>query len=641
MITAPYNFVPLNKEVYYPEWADEVNHDIPFEDGESAEIEITIEAMSPIFIRNHSKDKENPSKEFCHYKQPDGSKQYYIPGSSIKGMVRSVMEIMSFAKMELVNDATLSVRDMTNRKELVGQANGCGFLVKTENGYILEDCGKPTTISHHEIKNITGKWLKKFSSAKEKYQQTGMLLHQITFKKKTATLVFTGQINNKKNEFVFIPNGNIINLKQEVVNKFKTVYFNEKSIDGSFWEQKHKSDSKIPVFYRRSQSGQITAIGLTQLFKLAYNNTIRQAIRQDQKDAMDLPQTIFGTVNKKMALKGRVQFSHLASTHVTFEQEKEEILGTPNPTYYPNYIEQTKVNGDKVIQYTTLMDTHATIRGYKRYPLHQNITSSHKTNENEKVRTHFKPLDKGSKFRGKIRFHNLKKVEIGALISAITFHGQENQYYHNIGMAKSLGYGKIKIEIDLKNLKYTKNDYLQAFETEITKSIPNWQHSPQLKELFAMTNKDIDLDNLLHYQRLENDKKKNDFVEAKKNKEFLKSYSQFLKKSNSSQQSAKHKQNQTQVATDIISKSKMRKALSAYWDKHYGIFFHPNQIAEFLSDKGFVTTPPEQQEVYIRYQNDQHFIALIKMVHMFFNNKLDQKTTQKLYTKLINDAGKK
>ena len=351
MITAPYNFVPLNKEVYYPEWADQVSHDIPFEDGESGEIEISIEAMSPIFIRNHAKDKENSSKEFCHYKHPDGSKQYYIPGSSFKGMVRNVMEIMSFAKMELVNDATLSVRDMANRKELVGQANGCGFLVKTDNGYILEDCGKPVTISHQEVKNITGKWLREFESAKEKYQQTGFSLKEINIRKQKkmmnvrgkqiprtiavydknaqqqGTLVFTGQINNKKNEFVFISNGQNIKLNPDIVKKFKNVYFNEDSVDGSFWEQKHKSGAKIPVFYQRSQSGQITAIGLTQLFKLAYNNTIHQAIRQDQKDALDLPQTIFGTVKEKFALKGRVQFAHLASTHVTFEQEKEEREG--------------------------------------------------------------------------------------------------------------------------------------------------------------------------------------------------------------------------------------------------------------------------------------------------------------------------
>ena len=77
MITAPYNFVPLNEKVFYPPWSDDVSHDIPFSDGESGEIELKIEAKSPIFIRNHYQDGDEfykdkngnkISKEFCSFK---------------------------------------------------------------------------------------------------------------------------------------------------------------------------------------------------------------------------------------------------------------------------------------------------------------------------------------------------------------------------------------------------------------------------------------------------------------------------------------------------------------------------------------------------------------------------------------------
>ena len=91
MITAPYNFVPLNKEVFYPSWADDISHDVPFEDGESGEIDITITAKSPIFIRNHSDDKDNQSKEFCHH-----NNLKYIPGSSLKGVIKTIVEIIGF-----------------------------------------------------------------------------------------------------------------------------------------------------------------------------------------------------------------------------------------------------------------------------------------------------------------------------------------------------------------------------------------------------------------------------------------------------------------------------------------------------------------------------------------------------------------
>jgi len=68
MITAPFNFVPLSNKVFFPDWADKVSHDVPFEDAQSGDIDITITAKSPIFIRDH----ENP-EQFCSY-----NGEYYI-----------------------------------------------------------------------------------------------------------------------------------------------------------------------------------------------------------------------------------------------------------------------------------------------------------------------------------------------------------------------------------------------------------------------------------------------------------------------------------------------------------------------------------------------------------------------------------
>ena len=36
-----------------------------------------------------------------------------------------------------------------------------------------------------------------------------------------------------------------------------------------------------------------------------------------------------------------------------------------------------------------------------------------------------RPLKENSSFKGAIRFHNLKQEELGALLSALTFHGKE------------------------------------------------------------------------------------------------------------------------------------------------------------------------------------------------------------------------
>jgi hypothetical protein len=112
-----------------------------------------------------------------------------------------------------------------------------------------------------------------------------------------------------------------------------------------------------------------------------------------------------------------------------------------------------------------------------------------------------------------IRYHNLREEELGALLSAITFHNTEG-LFHSIGMAKPLGYGKITLNID--NLDESKkNKYLKAFETfmdcELNNSTPLWFQSVQVKELFGIAkgSSNAEVDSKLKYMDLET------FVDAK------------------------------------------------------------------------------------------------------------------------------
>jgi CRISPR-associated protein (TIGR03986 family) len=606
MITAPYNFVPLNKEVFYPSWSKdgkEVSHDIPFEDGESGEIDITITAKSPIFIRNHYQDgdeyyemekdkkKIKVSKEFCHLINENGAKEFYIPGSSIKGMVRSVLEILSFSKMKVDEDKLkkpLSIRDMTPTKycadtsikimkdcpeqmkkdlfehKMVGTANGIGLLKINPDGsgtitdYTVEEKSGfqikygIRTIKYDQLSSIgyTNDLRKKDFDEKYKIIEPYSKIKVTTVKQainrryiatfnnigEDAIVILNsyidGKDDGKKYEFILCPSDKkqSIKIDKTLIDSFKTTYFSCESKLGDFWKkQLNTKDGQkygIPVFLMKSNKGTIQAIGLTQLFKLSYKKTLFDAAKQITKiSKLDLAETIFGTEKDKLALKGRVQFSHLKSTTERYEKQVDAILGSPNPTYYPNYIKQDGQN-EKVSKYKTLMDADAVISGWKRYPLHSQTMSSGESSDKEAVKTHFKPLESGTIFKGKLRFHNLKKAEIGALLSAITFHGQSEKCMHNIGMAKPLGYGKIDIQLTFRNLKYSQNEYLQEFENEITKEIKDWRNTQQLKELFAMAGVNTKSNEYLAYQLLENPKskyygEKNDFTGAKKAREYL------------------------------------------------------------------------------------------------------------------------
>ena len=95
-IKAPFNFVPYSEKVFFPEWAEKVSHDIPFSDGKSGVVHLIITAKTPIFVRN-SYIKGIEGSDFFHC-EAAGEKRYFIPGTSIKGMIRSFLRQIVFVK---------------------------------------------------------------------------------------------------------------------------------------------------------------------------------------------------------------------------------------------------------------------------------------------------------------------------------------------------------------------------------------------------------------------------------------------------------------------------------------------------------------------------------------------------------------
>ncbi|MGE3613752.1 MAG: TIGR03986 family CRISPR-associated RAMP protein [Sulfurimonas sp.] len=530
MITAPYNFVPLNKEIFYPSWSEDVSHDVPFEDGESGEIEITITARSPIFIRDHT----NP-EEFCQH-----NGEYYIPSTSVKGMVRNVLEIMSFSKMraEIFDDDTYAVRDLSKAdnfymSEMKKPTFG-GWLKKIGNEYKIEDCGEVGRIRHEEIdKALEVKFSKHFKqgafqetnqehkSSKYKYKlienKDRVIKLSESFKSKTnakydnrvfynydkngkkeGILVLTGQPTPRKDsgkmgdgkgyEFIFFASKGDLSVSKEVMDNFKFAYFDKRttepkeSPDWTYWKEKLENGEKVPVFFQKN-GNQVKHFGLSYLYKLPYTHSVKDGIPKShfENDDLDLAQTIFGYIgkNNKEALKGRVQFSHFkAISNANPLAPRKEILGTPRASYYPIYVRQ--IDGKR---YATFMDDYFELAGRKRYPIHNSSQTTKTTDTgNDNVGTSFTPLKDGVVFKGKLRYHNLKKAELGAILSALTFHNMPNTF-HNIGLAKSLGYGKIQVKIDgIKEIKR----YLKEFELTIEEQIADWAQTMQIKELLSM-----------------------------------------------------------------------------------------------------------------------------------------------------------
>lgn len=119
-ITALYRFVRTHNKIFYPSWGQkqgkDISFDMPYIDSQSGQINITITAKSPIFVGNGTNKNKDDAKNNRNDKPQEffnHNGTYYIPGSSIKGMIRTIATILSFSKMSL-DDKTLSYRDINN-----------------------------------------------------------------------------------------------------------------------------------------------------------------------------------------------------------------------------------------------------------------------------------------------------------------------------------------------------------------------------------------------------------------------------------------------------------------------------------------------------------------------------------------------
>ncbi len=579
-VKSTYNFVPApeESEVFKPSWAEQVSHDIPFSDGESGEIEIEITAETPIFIRNgHSKGNE--TNEFSHV-EINGEKKYFIPATSLKGMTRNVLEILSFSRLnkKLVNDDRYSFRDLTRDSEYMKSYDTnkvkAGWLSEdTEGNWIINECNF-NHIHHSEVDAILGtnfrkdylgkQPLKKSAEAKyeickgipltstfglkaSKSKPKGLAIFQSEGKK--GTIVFTGQSGPRKenkdgrpsgkvHEFVFYDGiVSTIKLTDKQVNDFKFIYLdhdkNNISPDWKYWKSKLKEGGKMPVFFNKLGDNKVKHFGLSYMYKLPYENSVHEMFPfTEEKGQTDLATLIFGFSEKNDGLKGRVYFGNAFAVQAKPITKRRDILGGPKASFTPFYLQQT--NPAKVL---TFQET-GTLKGYKKYPVHNDVKQviySEDQLKNQKVFTEYIPLDKGSTFVAKIKYHNLKKIELGAIISALTFHNNSSNFLHTLGGAKPLGLGSVKLKV--LNIEYF-IDALQHFEYTLNLHTRNklgvkWLESRQVVELLAISSKPIskEVEENLVYPSIGKEGKNgnldNEFIQIKTNKSFLSNYSKY------------------------------------------------------------------------------------------------------------------
>lgn len=602
-IYAPYNFVPLSRWVYQPDWAAQVSHDIPFEDGINGVLNLKIHNHTPLLIGNGGDGGQPETVDF--YRLPDGTAEKpgtaAIPGTGLKGMIRNVLEIASYGKMQFVDDKRYSIRDLTESakpyyRDILMNKIKSGWLRFTDKNndgrpnWQLTPC-KFTRLHHDDLCkrfNISADKWDDLRTAAQRYRKIGGL-QPLQFDIKTVKngtlatnldkgnehgfLVMTGQPgvkprqrNNqprkrnkteKRKEFLFYAAAaEALTVPARVMQDF--LFIHGEGDEWQYWKNQTASKPGIPVFYIEQQGSKVPkAMGLAMMFKLAYQQTIHHVITNtngqhlagpEQEDCYDLAELMFGAIREQegeWGLRGRVSFSTaVCEQESTTLTPDPTILNGPKPTYFPSYVQQksnatgTELASNK-LPYQTFMSDNSEIRGWKRYPVRSpqqaEVQPLDKDQENnKKVQVILRPLDKGAVFNAKVRLHNVRPQELGALVWALTWGG-DSRYRHALGMGKSFGFGQISIAIDSYRLTDNQNNPIepqvcqqafielmeQQYQAEHDKTEAKWIDSEPLVHLLAMANPEQTSPHLLKHMTLKQ------FASCKKDRAVLPPYVRF------------------------------------------------------------------------------------------------------------------
>lgn len=477
---SPYNFVPLNKKVVS---SDNTDNDFSKYALNSGYIELTIETQTPTFIRGNG---EKSSRTLEINGKP------IISGSSLRGMIRTMVEICSWSRMEFVNDQRLYFRGIAEATSNIKRNN-----LKTEYASYLGEYAK----------NVKGGYLS-FNEEDRTYYITPALkdgeVFKINYKGSYAQAniqltasgaEFHSVFNNKKHDrriSLIDANATQIFLSQEDINNYKNDYDKTDSSRSEKNKQKvpniidllkqDKYKNAVPVLYVQyfdAKDNPRYVFGHTLNMRVPYKSTIKEHLPEDhQNTTMDFANSIFGSTESatKVFFEDAI-WQNGKENPMLLPISKHKMLSSPKPTAFQMYLDQG-TNWDK---HTNKMmfkrgetlenwNSQANTRGYKMY-WHKNTENGTSSTwmrseayaSEKQEQAPIECINKAQSFVGRVRFDNLSNAELGALLFAIQL--PEDNHCHKIGIGKPLGLGSIKINANLF-LTNRKNRYTELLTSE-------------------------------------------------------------------------------------------------------------------------------------------------------------------------------
>lgn len=544
-IHAPYHFVPHAKQVLMPDWAHLVSHDVPFENGLSGVLSVTLKNETPLCVGGLQNKKDGEPAQILWAKDPMGNPT--IPGSSLKGMIRNVMEIATLGKLSAVDDQQFSFRDISSAKNnylknVIGANKVQSGWLKynsTQQRWEFTSCFN-VKVKHEDINRIFGK---KISNADEK-QMAEHRYEQLPLTTQAFATISEprGKQDNRwaddlakasKGEFDAKQRGHFVFTNKRIEGQGKSSdyefsYFfygeNEqasftdisKQVDALFSNhrdslvkhlQNEQGDLGIPVFALiEKNKGTLHSLGLAKMPRVSYKNTVHDLIGNNGQTHLadsifDFSELIFGTLRENaLSLKSRVIFSDAIAhaSNASLYSSNSLILNNPKPTFFPAYLEQPTQGSHSDY------DSKSQLAGFKRYiskaPEQVELTVSNIPPDKHKVASRLQLAPKDSTFTSRIVFHNLLPVELGALLWCLSLGGDDKNF-HQLGHGKPYGAGAVRLAVDLDRIQENNpkdkvysaesltKDFSDYMNTAYNEDKPDaWKNSPQIQNLLALSN---------------------------------------------------------------------------------------------------------------------------------------------------------
>lgn len=384
---APFNFVPADQPIVWP-----VEPDLK-EPTYSGSISIEIEALEPILVSG-KQEKGEVRRFIMRNGKP------FIPGTGIKGVVRSMLEALSMSNLTPISPRRVFFRDLNNQSYLrrfVQQDDGVS-IYKSRAGYLRKEGGKwcvvPCDWAKVSHQTLAGAGIRFHQGTRRPIERLERLLQcgvaaqgiggqapaiedhrhpkpwnpHLTLRYRrlqqlrtggSGRIVTAGHMGNRHFEAVFY----------EPIAGTKSIPAHHAWDDFEDWLDSHKPrrdlfkryqseaarsyyPNGIPVFWIEAADStpaapKLEAFGFSQLFCVPYKWSIESTVEQRVDDEpLSLAEQIFGYAdlrlgNRSLSRRGRVTFGPARCVSEFRELPAQRVIpGNPSATCLGLYLAQ-------------------------------------------------------------------------------------------------------------------------------------------------------------------------------------------------------------------------------------------------------------------------------------------------------------